>query len=107
MKNKYIVILKDKQKGTLTPELLNAHVNHLRQLNKSKQLHLCGPFKDNDGAIQIILSKDLETAKKLIEQDPFIVNKYYQSYDINELIEANEENNWLVTDEQTSGNLGE
>lgn len=101
MYNKFVVILKDKQKGTLTNELLNAHVNHLRELDKANLLHLCWPFQDNDGALQIILSKDIESAKKLIEQDPFIINSYYQSYEIKELIEATESNNWLITDDQT------
>lgn len=39
------------------------------------------------------------------KSDSFIKEKYYQDYDIYELMEANEENNYLVQNTQTKGNL--
>lgn len=102
---KYIIILKDKKQKTLTSCLLHQHINHLRALTKSKILYLCGPFKDDDQALQIIIANNKEEAEKIANQDPFIKNKYYQSYDIFELIEANEQNNWLCDDTQTKINL--
>lgn len=102
---KYIAILNEKKKGTLNSDLLNQHVNHLRELTNLGKLFLCGPFKDNDGALQIIIAGSKDNAVRIIEQDPFIKECYYQSYDIYELIEANEANNWLCEDTQTKINL--
>lgn len=99
--NKYIVILKDKARGDLNDELLIKHVHHLKKLKAEGVLFLCGPFKDNDGALQIILANTIVEAEKIIQQDPFIVSKYYNQYSISELIEANEENNYLMEDTQT------
>lgn len=102
---KYIVILRDKKKETLKADLLNQHVNHLRTLTQLGKLFLCGPFKNDDGAMQIIVSETKEESERIIEQDPFIKEKYYQSYAIHELIEANENNNWLCEDTQTKINM--
>lgn len=102
---KYIAILNEKKKGTLNSDLLNQHVNHLRELTNQGKLFLCGPFNDNDGALQIIIAGSKDNAVRIIEQDPFIKECYYQSYDIYELIEANEANNWLCEDTQTKINL--
>mgnify|MGYP001291920772 FL=1 len=51
---KFIVILSGKKAKSLKSDLLNAHVEHLRTLHKNGFLFLCGPFADNDGAIQTI-----------------------------------------------------
>jgi uncharacterized protein YciI len=103
---KFVVILKDKKRGHLTTELLQAHVDHLRNLSQSGKLHLCGPFSDNDKAIQILIADSLEEAEAFVQQDPFVRSGYYGSYDLFELIEANESNNWLMDIPQTKENLG-
>lgn len=102
---KYIIILSDKKKGTLNELLLNEHVMHLRDLKNKGFLFLCGPFSDNDGAMQILLASSKEKAIELINCDPFIKDGYYQNYTIQELIEANEENNFLMSDTQTTINM--
>ncbi len=104
---KFIIMLKDKQNGTLTSKLLAQHVSHLKSLTALNKLHLCGPFENDDGALQIIITDTKENAEKLVNQDPFIKEKYYKSYSIYELIEANEDNNWLCEDTQTKINLRE
>ena len=101
----FAAILKDKKSGTLSDELLQKHVDHLRQLNKSGTLLLCGPFKDNDRALQILVSESADEAVQLIESDPFIKEGYYGSYELNELLVANEENDWLMDIPQTKQNL--
>ena len=102
---KFIVILKNKRQGELSPDLLNRHVDHLRKLDKMGKLFLCGPFKDNNAAIQILAADSYDEAKCWVEQDPFVEERYYQTYDLNEIIEANEQNNWLKDASQTIGNL--
>jgi len=103
--NKYIAVLKDKRRGSLDGALLNAHVEHLKEVKKNGRLYLCGPFEDNDGAMQILLANTYEEAKEILLSDPFIKNKYYQNYDLFSLIEANDDNNYLLEDTQTKINL--
>lgn len=104
---KFIALLKDKRRGTLSQELLLAHVTHLRHYDQKGQIVLCGPFRDNDGAIQVIAANSIDEARQIVESDPFIAESYYNSYQLSELIEANESNNWLIGDRQTMGNVVE
>lgn len=103
--SKFVVILKEKRNGELDSKLLGRHIDHLRQLNQAGQLMIAGPFKNNDHAMIILNCDDIDEAIALTEKDPFITEKYYHTYDINELIVANEENNWLMDNPQTKGNL--
>jgi len=64
-------------------------------------LFLCGPFKDDNGGLQILNANSYEEAEKYVLQDPFIAQKYYTRYTIHELIEANEGNNYLMDNPQT------
>lgn len=95
---KFIIILKNKRKGELKAELLRLHVNHLKELNKDGLLFLCGPFADNNDAMKIIKANNFEEADKIANLDPFTIEKYYREYEIHELIEANENNNFLLTE---------
>ncbi|MCU9613785.1 YciI family protein [Caldibacillus lycopersici] len=104
---KYVAILKDKKKGELTTDLLYKHVNHLQNLTKDTKLFICGPFKGNDRAMQILICETIDEAIHLVESDPFIKEGYYATYEVNELIEANENNNWLMDIPQTKENLTE
>ncbi len=104
---KFVVILKDRKNGTLKSDLLEQHVNHLKKLTSNGKLYLCGPFANDDGALQIIIADKIDEAEAIVNTDPFIREKYYNSYSIYELIEANEENNWLCEDTQEKINLRE
>lgn len=103
--NKFVVFLKDKRNGKLEPSLLTKHIDHLRKLNQAGKLMVAGPLKNNETAMIILNCEDVDEAIKLVESDPFIKEKYYNTYEINELIVANEENNWLMDGPQTTGNL--
>lgn len=98
MVKKYVAILKDKTHTELMDDLLQRHVDHLRTLNLEGKLFICGPFRDRDQAMQILLCRDIEEAKFLVESDPFIKEGYYTAYDLNELIEANEQitGSWIL-----------
>ncbi|WP_194840958.1 YciI family protein [Filobacillus milosensis] len=85
--------------------LLSSHVKHLQNLTEHEKLLICGPFKDNDTAMQILICETIDEAKKLVKSDPFIDEGYYATYEVNELIEANENNNWLMDISQTIENL--
>lgn len=98
---KFVALLSNKAKGTLQNSLL---IQHLKQLKKEGKLFICGPFEDNDGALQILFAKDKEEAESIVLSDPFIVNQYYRNFVIYQLIEANDENNYLMEDTQTKLN---
>lgn len=104
---KFILILKNKRKGKLTNELLQAHVDHLKRYSLKGNIFLAGPFRDNDGAIQIIEVESRLLAESIVQEDPFVSEKYYQTYELNELIEANDDNDWLMEDSQTKLNSKE
>ena len=103
--NTYFVLLKDKKQGTLDTVLLEKHVEHLKHMECEGRLKLCGPFEDNESAMQILLARDQDEAARLIEADPFIAEGYYASYEVKKLYEANADNNWLMTHDQTESNL--
>ena len=93
---KYVVILKDKAGGAPDGSLIGRHVNHLKSLNAKGVLFLCGPFKDHDEAMQILLAETMEEATLLVNEDPFIREGFYRQFSISELVEANEANNYLL-----------
>lgn len=55
--------------------------------------------------IQILICDSIDEAINLVKNDPFIKERYYATYEVNELIEANENNNWLIDIPQTKANL--
>jgi len=100
----FVFILKSKRRDQLTQGLLMAHGEHLQNLLKGGSLVICGPFQDNDQAMQILRAESKESAISLFQTDPFIRQKYYQDFEIHELLEANESNNWLIDSAQTKNN---
>lgn len=102
---KFVVILKEKRDGELDANLLSRHIDYLRLLSQEGKLMIAGPFKNNEQAMLILNCEDIDEAINLVSSDPFIKEKYYNTYEINELIVANEENNWLMDNPQTTGNL--
>jgi len=98
---KFVAFLSDKKKEIFSDQLLLKHIEHLHLLDELGKLHLCGPFTDNDSAIQILSVKDIDEANHLVNQDPFVQHGYYKTVEVKELIEANADNNWLMTHPQT------
>jgi uncharacterized protein YciI len=91
---KYVAQYKLKERKGFTAELAKSHVEHLRSLSQKNVLLLCGLLKGN-GAMLMLEAKTLKEAEAYILQDPVIIHKKY-GYVIHELIEANEENNFLL-----------
>jgi uncharacterized protein len=101
----YVFTLKSKQRNLLTPSLLTTHVSHLKALKASGHLVLCGPYSDDDSALQILQAANEKEAVALFEKDPFVIAKYYAQYEVKELFDANDSNNWLMDSDQTKSNL--
>ena len=57
-------------------------------------LFLCGFLKKSDKAMLILEAESFKDAKAYVLQDPLIIKKHHD-YDLYELNEANESNNWL------------
>ena len=74
---------------------MKKHVEHIKNLHENGFLFLCGFLKKSDKAMLILEAESLKDANKLILQDPLIETKHY-NYDIYELNEANESNNWFL-----------
>jgi uncharacterized protein YciI len=102
---KHVVLLKEKNRGTLTPELLLQHIDHLKALKRKGQLILCGPFKDDSGAFLLIAAPSQKDAEAIVKEDPFIKQGYYRSFEVRELQESGEHNNWLMDDDQKKENM--
>jgi len=96
--NKYVVILKDKISNEIEDGLNRRHVDHLKQTALDGHLFLCGPLIGHGGAMQIIEANSKEEAEEMIQNDPFIAEGFYQTYEIYWLLEANLENNFLLKD---------
>ena len=75
--------------------VIKKHVEHLKRLNKSDHLVLCGPFTNYDGGIVIIKTKSIEEAKIIAESDPFITEGF-STYELRTLELADNENQYLI-----------
>jgi uncharacterized protein len=93
-KNIRYIILIDRQKD-YSVDVINKHVEHLKNLDKNDQLVLCGPFTDYDGGIVIIKTESIEEAKIIAETDPFIAEEF-SNYELRTLELADNENNYLL-----------
>ena len=76
-------------------DVIKKHVEHLKRLNKSSQLVLCGPFTDYDGGIVIIKTESIEEAKIIAESDPFITEGF-STYELRTLELSDNENQYLL-----------
>ena len=93
---KFVAVLQDKNEGDFPPGLLEDHIEHLRGLHYKGALFLCGPLKNAGRALQILEADSYSEAEGYVLKDPFIAHKYYAGYTLYELIEANEDNNYLM-----------
>ena len=92
----YLVILGDKRPGGPDREQLLRHVEHLRGLSRAGALVTCGPLGDGQRAIQIFRAASLVEVQAIVAADPFVIGGYYRSHEIQEYVEGNEANNWLL-----------
>jgi uncharacterized protein len=81
----------------LSKELVESHVEHLKELKRQGKLVLCGPFTDYPGGMVIFLAESLEEATTIAQSDPFI-SSGCKSYTIRTLEVANEDNNYLLAE---------
>lgn len=93
---KYVFVFKDKVPAALTKEIYFSHIQHLRRYTKEGKLFLAGPLKEQDQILQIVEADSQDEAEQIVRTDPYLSQKHYGSYEVYELLEANEMNNWLM-----------
>ncbi|WFA08024.1 YciI family protein [Tissierella sp. Yu-01] len=81
----------------INKELIQSHVEHLKELNNQGNLVFCGPFTDYPGGMVIFLAEDLEEATNIAKSDPFIASGC-KSFEIRTIEPANAENNYLLAE---------
>ena len=91
---RYVILLNDDKNKPTTREAVKAHVQHLKILDKNKQLVLCGPFTNYAGGMVIVKATNLDQAKQIAENDPFVKDGF-RSYEVRELEVSCEENNHM------------
>jgi uncharacterized protein YciI len=79
----------------INKDLIERHVEHLKELNRQGKLVICGPFKDYPGGMVIIRAEDINEATAIAKSDPFIASGC-KTFEIRTLELANEENNYLL-----------
>lgn len=79
----------------LNPELVKAHVSHLKLLDQAGKLLLCGPFTDYPGGMVIFRAGTIDEAKLIADSDPFIASGF-KSYELRTLELANADNDYLL-----------
>ncbi len=77
------LVVKD---ASLIEKFLPAHLDHLETLKKDGRLVISGPFviPEKSGGMMIFKADSFETAKKIMESDPFIANDA-EDYDLRQL----------------------
>lgn len=69
---RYVILLSLNPGRRLDEELIRGHVAHLRELDRSGRLVMCGPFLDHQGGMVIIQADSPEEARDIAERDPFV-----------------------------------
>ena len=87
---RYVVALTRNPEKASDEALIRAHVAFLRELDRSGQLVLAGPFEDGTGGMIILRARSLAEARAVAEADPFVAEGY----------ESCEVRTWLLSCEQ-------
>jgi uncharacterized protein YciI len=91
----YVILLTQNPAQPFTPEVIRAHVEHIRMLDDHGQLVLCGPFLDWDGGMVVVRASSKDEARSIAEADPF-VRGGYETYELRTLHHGCRENDYLA-----------
>ncbi len=92
----YVMFIeRGKTYNKLTRAMIEKHVDHLRRLDESGKLELCGAFKAYPGVAGMVILKteSFEEADALCKQEP-LVAEGYASYKLRILQPGNKANNY-------------
>ena len=69
---RFVILLDTIQGRTTSEHLIRAHIAFLRELHKEGKLVMCGPFTNYKGGMIIVKASNLDDAKQISENDPFV-----------------------------------
>ena len=93
MQKEFLFIMLMENRNSLTIDVVQRHIEHLRVLDNRGKLFACGPFIDYQGGIVILKTDSVEEAHNIAQRDPFI-KEGYKSYEIRTMEWARKENNY-------------
>jgi len=94
----YVMMMeKPKSYNRLTKAVIEDHVAHLKRLDESGKLELCGPLKGYPGMAGMVILKteSYEEADALCKQEPLVIGEYV-TYKLVTLQVASKDNNYLL-----------
>lgn len=89
----YVMMMENKR--SLSLEVIERHVEHLKLLEAREALVLCGPLLDYAGGMVILRAHSKEEAELLASSDPFIAEGY-KTYTLYTMEVADRSNNYLL-----------
>jgi len=92
-----MLIQRGKTYNKMTKEVVIRHVDHIRSLDDSGKLVLCGPTKGYLGVAGMVILRagSLEDAEAICKTEPLVVEGF-ATYKVFALQVANRENNYLL-----------
>lgn len=93
MSQLFIMLMENKKQLSL--DVIQRHVEHLKELDDAGKLVLCGPFSDFSGGMVILNVLSYDEANKISQSDPY-VNEGYKTYQLRTLEVADKENGYLL-----------
>lgn len=71
------------KRGAVRPR----HLEHLKALDREGRIALAGPLLESDGAtpcgsLVVFDAPDFDSARELVERDPYVVDGVFESYDL-------------------------
>lgn len=82
-------------KKQLNLDVIQRHVEHLKELDDAGKLILCGPFSDYSGGMVILNALSFDEANQISQSDPYVLEGY-KTYQLRTLEVADKENGYLL-----------
>jgi uncharacterized protein YciI len=92
----YLIFLKMVPGKPLTPDAVNRHAAHLKELDDAGKLVLAGPIPERAGGLIVLRVASLAEAKAIAEEDPMIRGAY-QTYELGTWLMSNRQNDYQPT----------
>lgn len=94
MEGKYYLIFLNSVPGKpLTPDVVDLHAAHLKELDDAGKLILAGPIPERAGGLIVLRVASLAEAKAIAEEDPMIRGAY-QAYGLGTWLMSNRQNDY-------------
>lgn len=92
---RFVIFLDKVENKTTSPQVIQRHIEHLKNLKSQGKLVLCGPFTDHDSGMVVVKAKDKFEAIAIADTDPFVIEGVRIAKVWSWLL-ACEENNYLA-----------